>query len=179
MARQDRIGSFGRYACIALAGLLGNGCAQPPIPTVAHVDLERFMGRWYVLASIPTFLERGAHNAVETYRLDADGTIDTTFTLRRDAFDGELVEYRPRGFVSAESPAIWGMQFFWPIKAEYRILYLAPDYSQAVIGRSKRDYVWLMARTPEIPEADYERFLGLIRVLGYDATKVTRVPQQW
>ena len=179
MAGNDTTVSAGRSACIALAALLANGCAEAPIPTVAHVDLERFMGRWYVLASIPTFLERGAHNAVETYRRDTDGTIDTTFTFRRDAFDGELVEYRPRGFVSAESPAVWRMQFIWPIKAEYRIVYLDPDYSQTVIGRSKRDYVWLMARTPEIPEADYERFLGLIRVLGYDAAKITRVPQRW
>jgi apolipoprotein D and lipocalin family protein len=179
MAGNDMISAAGRSACVTLAALLANGCAEAPIPTVAYVDLERFMGRWYVQASIPTFLERGAHNAVETYRRDSDGTIDTTFQFRRGAFDGELVEYRPRGFVSAESPAVWGMQFVWPIKAEYRIVYLDPDYSQTVIGRTKRDYVWLMSRTPEIPEADYERFLALIRELGYDATKVTRVPHRW
>lgn len=179
MAGNDTTVSAGRSACIALAALLANGCAEAPIPTVAHVDLERFMGRWYVLASIPTFLERGAHNAVEIYRRDTDGTIHTTFTLRRDAFDGELVEYRPRGFVSAESPAIWGMQLIWPIKAEYRIVYLDPDYSQTVIGRTKRDYVWLMGRTPDLAAADYERFLTLIGELGYDTTRVERIPHRW
>jgi apolipoprotein D and lipocalin family protein len=179
MARQDRIGSFGRYACIALAGLLGNGCAQPPIPTVAHVDLERFMGRWYVIASIPTFIERDAHNAVETYRRDADGTIATTFTFRRGTFDGAEVEYRPRGFVSDESAAVWGMRFVWPIKAEYRVVYIAPDYSQAIVGRSKRDYVWLMARSPAISASDYERHVERIRALGYDVAKLAPVPQRW
>jgi apolipoprotein D and lipocalin family protein len=81
--------------------------------------------------------------------------------------------------VSAESPAVWGMQFVWPIKAEYRIVHLAPDYSHTVIGRSKRDYLWLMARTPEISAADYERFLELIRELDYDTTRVARVPHRW
>jgi apolipoprotein D and lipocalin family protein len=161
------------------AALFVAGCARPPLPTVEDVDLDRFMGRWYVLASIPTFLERGAHNAVETYRRDADGTIATTFTFRRDAFDGKVVEYRPRGYVSEESPAVWGMQFVWPIKAEYRIVYLSPDYAQTVVGRSARDYVWIMARTPEIAEADYERLLERIRGLDYDASKVQRVPQRW
>jgi apolipoprotein D and lipocalin family protein len=162
-----------------LAALLTASCAPPPLAAVEHVDVERFMGRWYVLASIPTFLERGAHNAVETYRRAPDGTIETTFSFRRGAFDGELVEYRPRGYPSAESPAIWGMQFVWPVKAEYRIVYLADDYSQTVIGRSRRDYVWFMARTPGVPEADFERFLALVRELGYDPAQVERVPHRW
>jgi apolipoprotein D and lipocalin family protein len=164
-------------------GVLGAGllaaCAPEIIPTVAHVDLERFMGRWYVLGNIPTFIEKGAHNAVESYALDADGSIATTFTFRRDAFDGELVEYRPRGFVADSSNAVWGMQFVWPVEAEYRVVYLDADYSQTVIGRSKRDYVWIMARTPEIPAADYARLVALVAELGYDATQLVPVPQRW
>jgi apolipoprotein D and lipocalin family protein len=180
MSMQSTMTSLGRIAGTAVAAWLVSGCARPPpLPTVADVDLERFMGRWYVLASIPTFLERGAHNAVETYTRAADGTIDTTFTFRRHAFDGELVEYRPRGYVSEASPGVWGMQFVWPIKAEYRIVQLAPDYSRTVIGRSKRDYVWLMARAPELTDAEFEQFLELVRELGYDATKVQRVPHRW
>ena len=61
------------------------GCQSatlPPLKTVANVDLPRFMGDWYVIANIPTFIEKGAHNAVESYRLDKDGTIATTFTFR-------------------------------------------------------------------------------------------------
>jgi apolipoprotein D and lipocalin family protein len=170
-------GSALRVTALA-AAMLAAGCAKP-IPTVEDVDLERFMGRWYVIASIPTFLERGAHNAVETYRRAADGTVETTFTFRRDSFDGKSVEYRPRGYVSEQSPAVWGMQFVWPIKAEYRIVYLDPDYSQAVIGRSARDYVWLMARTPEITSEEYEEFVSLIRDLGYDVSRLHRVPHRW
>ncbi len=157
------------------------GCSTPaPMPTVERVELERFMGDWYVIGSIPTVIERGAHNAMESYRLDADGTIATTFTFRAGSFDGEEKRYTPRGFVlDRASNAVWGMQFVWPVKADYRIVYLAPDYSQTVIAREKRDYVWIMARTPEIAEADYQQLLGFVARLGYDPADVQKVPQRW
>ena len=166
----------------AFVAALISGCAgsQPPLATVDYVDLDRFMGDWYVIANIPTFLEKGAHNAVETYALDADGSIQTTFVFRKDSFDGKRKQYNPKGFVrNPETNAEWGMRFIWPIKADYRIVYLTEDYSQTVIARNKRDFVWIMARTPEIPAADYERIIGLVADMGYDTSKVQKVPQRW
>jgi apolipoprotein D and lipocalin family protein len=151
-----------------------------PMPTVAKVDLQRFMGDWYVIASIPTFIEKGAHNAIESYRLDSDGTIATTFTFRAGAFDGKPKKYSPRGFVKdTRSNALWGMQFIWPIKSDYRITYVADDYSQTIISREQRDYVWIMARTPGIAETDYQRLLKIVGEQGYDLSKIQKVPQQW
>ena len=151
----------------------------PPIHTVDSVDIEKFMGDWYVIASIPTFIEKEAYNAIESYRLAEDGTIDTTFTFNKGAFEGPLKVYRPRGFIQdKQSNAVWGMQFFWPIKAEYRIIYLTEDYAQTVIGRTKRDYVWIMARQPAVPEEDYNHILEFIKAQGYDLSKLRKVPQQ-
>jgi apolipoprotein D and lipocalin family protein len=148
--------------------------------TVDYVDLDRFSGDWYVLASIPTFLEDEAFNAIERYELNADGTVATTFTFRDGGFDGPLKTYTPTGFVSdEETNAKWGMQFIWPVKADYRIVYLDRDYTQTIIGRRKRDHVWIMARSPEIPEADYRELVERVSGLGYDAGKLRRVPQQW
>jgi apolipoprotein D and lipocalin family protein len=170
-------------ARVIFASLLLAGCRtvqHPPLPTVAHVDLPRFMGDWYVIASIPTRIEVGAHNAIESYRLAPDGTIATTFTFRAGAFDGKPKRYTPRGFVQADgSNAVWGMQFIWPIKAEYRIAYIDEAYSRTVIARTRRDYVWIMARTPKIPEAEYQQLLGFVAGLGYDVSKIDRVPQSW
>src|SRR5262245_37470780 len=113
---------------------------RPPIQPVANVDLTRFMGDWYVIAVIPTRLEREAFNSVESYKLAANGTIETTFTFNKGAFDGPAKRYTPKGFVrDTKSNAVWGMQFIWPIKAEYLIAYLADDYSQTIIARNKRD----------------------------------------
>lgn len=147
---------------------------------VDHVDIDEFMGEWYVIASIPTFLEDEAYNAVEMYKRNSDGTIATTFTFRDGSFDGEKKTYTPTGFVREhESNAIWGMRFIWPIKADYRIVYLDDDYSQTIIGRKKRDYVWIMARTPSIPEDDYEMLVDRVAELGYALDDLRRVPQQW
>ena len=157
------------------------GCASyTPIKTADQVDLERFMGDWYVIANIPTFIETGAHNAVESYRMNKDGSIATTFTFRKDSFDGERKTYNPTGYIfDTQSNAVWGMQFIWPIKADYRVMYINEDYSQTIIGRVKRDYVWFMARTPMVNEQDYQAFLQLIAQEGYDISKVRRVPQRW
>ena len=153
---------------------------QEPIKTVEYVDIDRFMGDWYVIANIPTSLEKGAHNAVESYRLDDDGTIATTFTYRKGSYDGPEKRYTPRGFIQdTTSNAVWGMRFIWPFKAEYLIVYLNEDYSQTVIGRSKRDYVWIMARTPEISDTDYVRILSLLSEQGYDTDLIQKVPQKW
>ena len=71
------------------------------------------------------------------------------------------------------------MRFVWPIKADYRIVYLAPDYSHTVIGRNKRDYLWIMARTPQIPDSEYEAIVKRVAAMGYDTTEIRKVPQQW
>ncbi|MEO8062292.1 MAG: lipocalin family protein [Pseudomonadota bacterium] len=168
------------YLALALSLLLLSACqSAPPMNTVAHVDLPRFMGSWYVIGNIPTAIEKDAYNAIETYRLDDDGTIDTTFTFRKGGFDGKPKEMHPRGFVrDGTSNALWGMQFTWPIKADYRIVWLADDYSQTTIGREKRDYLWIMARTPEIPDADYQKHVEFAKGLGYDVSQIRKVPQR-
>ena len=148
--------------------------------TVKEVDLPRFMGDWYVIANIPTFVEKGAHNAVESYALDPDGTIATTFRFREDSFEGPEKVYRPTGFVIPDTGnARWGMQFIWPFKGDFRIIWLEPDYSVTVIGREKRDYVWVMARKPQIRDDKYEEILDFLAGVGYDTGLIQRMPQRW
>ena len=152
--------------------------ARPALSTVAHVDLQRFMGDWYVIANIPTSIEKNAYGAKESYRLAPDGTIETTFTFRAGAFDGPEKRHTPRGFVlDTRSNAVWGMRFVWPIKADYRIAFLADDYSETIIARNKRDYLWIMARTPHLPEAELQRLIDVAVALGYERNKIQRVPQ--
>jgi len=167
---------------ILVATLLLGGCAAkgPEMKTVDHVDIDRFMGPWYVIANIPTFLEKDAYNAVETYRLNDDGTIATNFTFHKGGFDGDVKEYNPKAFIlDTESNARWGMRFVWPIKADYRIVYLDDDYTQTIIGRQGRDFVWIMARTPTVSDFDYDQLLSFVESLGYDTSKLQRVPQRW
>jgi apolipoprotein D and lipocalin family protein len=153
--------------------------SAPSMNTPApQVDIPRYMGDWYVIGGIPSPLEKNAFNAVENYRLEEDGTIKTTFTYRKGSFEGKPKKLQARGFVKDHpSKAVWGMQFVWPIKADYRIAWISPDYSQVVVAREKRDYLWIMARSPQIPDADYARLTEFSTSLGYDRSQIRRSPQ--
>ena len=169
------------FAALGIGALLSACASSPPtIAPVASVDLQRFMGDWYVIAHIPSYPERDAWNAVESYRLDGDGRIRTTFRFRKGGFDKPLETMEPVGrVVPGSNNAVWGMQFIWPIQAEYVIADLSPDYQRTLIGRSKRDYLWIMARTPSISDVDYAALVQKANSLGYDTTKLRNVPQQW
>jgi len=175
---------FRTLACALLGSVLSvSACAsdapQPTVPPVAAVDIDRFMGDWYVIAHIPTRQEREAWDAVESYAKNADGTIGTTFRFRKGSFEAPVETMTPKGFVRPGTHnAVWGMQFFWPIKAEYVIVDLAPDYSSTVVARSKRDYAWIMARSPRMPAAQYDAAVRTLQGIGYDTTKLRKVPQR-
>jgi len=160
-----------------------SGCQTVPeqsLKTEDYVDVDRFMGDWYVIAHIPTRIEDEAYNAVESYERAGDRRIDTTFAFRDGGFDGEQKRYEPTGFIRDEaSNAVWGMQFIWPFKADYRIVYVDEDYTRTIIGRLKRDYVWIMARSPEIPEDEYSELVAMVAEQGYDTQAIRRVPQRW
>jgi apolipoprotein D and lipocalin family protein len=156
------------------------GCQSKPMPTITtekYVDLERFMGDWYVIAHIPTFIEKRAYDAIESYRLNEDGRIDTRFTFHQGSSDGERKVYNPTGFVVDEqSNAIWKMQFVWPFKADYRIVYVDEEYQYTIVGREARDYVWIMSRSPQLSEATYDALVRRVADEGYDLAALRRVP---
>lgn len=158
-----------------------SGCAstyETPVPHAKDVELKRFMGKWYVIANIPTFIEKGAHNAVESYAMNEDGTIATTFTFNKNSFNGEKKTYQPTGFVSEHDTSEWGMQFIWPFKAEYIVAYLSQDYQHTIIARNARDYVWIMARTPHLDEKTYRDLLKRTVAMGYKEDLILKVPQE-
>ena len=156
------------------------GCTQvTPLATVDYVDLQRFMGRWYVVGAIPTFLEKGAHNPTEVYEMGDDGVIRTTFTFNEESFDGAQKSYHPKGFVvDTQSNAVWGMQFIWPFKADYRIIYLDKQYAHTVIGRNKRDYLWIMSRDPAIEQRVWDEVLTLVESMGYSIDQIHQFPHE-
>ena len=153
--------------------------SNKPLKTVDYVDIQRFMGDWYVIANIPTFLEKNAYNPIESYRLDEDGSIATTFSFNAGALDGEKKVYNPRGFIiNNETNAEWGMQFIWPIKADYRIVYLDEDYQHTIIGRNNLDYVWIMARQPKISNKMMVELTQFVASMGYDSSLLELAPHK-
>ena len=172
------------YASLISLGpilLLMAGCASPaPFNTPERVDLPRFMGAWYVVGYTPILVDKGAHNAVEHYAPGENGRILTTYQFRDGGFDGDLKTFRPTGFVRDDpSNAEWGMQFIWPFKADYIILYVSEDYRHTIIAHPSRKYAWIMQRSPEVDEVVYERLLLRLEEAGYDRDIIRTVPHDW
>lgn len=152
----------------------------PPITTVEAVDLDRFVGRWFVIANIPTFIEKEAWNSIEDYFRRGDDKIDTVFSYNKGGFDGPRKVWTPVGTVRPDSGgAVWDMQFIWPFDAEYRIIWLNDDYTVTIIGRSARDYVWIMAREPRIDDALRKQLEQFLLDEGYSLENLRSVPQRW
>lgn len=169
------------YCLLIAAGLPACGhTTQPPITPVAHVDVSRYMGRWYVIAAIPTRPERHSYNAVELYRRMPDGTICTHYVYRKGGHAGAVDTIGSTATVDpGPSRARWHVHFAWFFKTQYLVAWLAPDYGQVIVARDKRDYLWYMARTPQVPATDYQAMLTRVAALGYDPGLVVKVPQQW
>lgn len=172
----------GRLIMICLAMLLTAGCAnaRAPIAPVPVPDLSRFMGRWYVIASIPTRYERGGHNPVETYRLGPDGAICTWFRMRPGSLDAPVkLLHSSASVVPGTGNGQWRVHLFAFLGAQYVVGWLDPGYSQVMVVRDARDYLWYMARTPRVDEADYQAMLARAAAMGYDTARIIRAPQRW
>jgi len=161
--------------------LIGCSTQRPtPVPRASHVDVPRYMGDWYVIASIPTPYEESAVNAVESYKLLHNGKIETSFRYRKETPAGHLKTMSATGYVRPDTNgAIWGMQFVWPIKAQYVISWVDADYHTVIVARDKRDYVWIMARSPTMPDPQYQQLVDRVAAMGYDVKQLRKVPQQW
>lgn len=164
---------------LAMSAESANGNSLDPIKPVAYVDLPRFMGDWYVIATIPTIFERDACNAVETYTLASAGKVGTSFRFRNGP-DGPVKLIHSTGFVEeGTGNAVWGVEVFWPLKSQYIVAYLKDDYSQTIVARDARDYTWIMARVPGISQADYDALILRVTAMGYPLAKIRKVPQAW
>ena len=148
---------------------------------VEFVDLERFMGDWYVIANIPTFIEKKATNAIESYELMDDGkTIKTTFSFFNESPEGKKKVYNPTGFVyNTKTNAEWRMQFIWPFKSAFLIIELDEEYTYTVIGIPSKKYVWIMAREPVLNEVVYKEIIEKLSSVGYNVSLIKKVPQIW
>ena len=155
------------------------GCSKD-INTVARVELERFMGDWYVIAILPNPIEKNAVNGIESYTLNKDGSIDVIYKFRKGKPDGKEKIMRPRGKVfNKVTNAEWRIQLFKPFWSKYLIVYLDEEYRYTAIGIPSRKFVWIMSRTPEMPAEEYAKILKKLAEDGYNTQKIVKMPQKW
>ncbi len=152
---------------------------QQPLKTVDHVDMERFMGPWYVIGTIPWLVEKNNVGTMDIYEPRKDGKIDIRYVFHKKSLDAPRQEWKAVGrVVDTKTNARWAVQFIWPFEAPYLVIGLSADYQQTVIGHPSRDLVWIMSRKPVMSDADYEKTLHDLARQGYDPKRIVRVPQK-
>ncbi|OLP92263.1 Dehydrogenase/reductase SDR family member 12 [Symbiodinium microadriaticum] len=156
--------------------------SAPLAAMTTPIDLERFMGTWYVIANIPTFFDRGTTHNVENYTLDDGGrVVHVDFTYRK-AGSGKPGLLQQRAEVVNDACTQWAISpklgVFLPLRIAYLVADCAEDYSTTIIGVPDKSYIWIMARTPTVDQATYDALLAKARSFGYDTSSILRVSQE-
>lgn len=150
-----------------------------PLKTLQHVDLPKYMGDWRVIANIPYFAERGCLDSVESYSLNADGTIANRFTFRKKSFEAEPGQFSAKiKVINKQTNAEWKVYFLGGlVRASYLVLDMDPGYQWTVVGHPSRRYGWIMARSKSLPDGTYKAILKRLESQGYDPSLFRKVPQ--
>ena len=149
--------------------------------TVSSVNLDKFFKKWYVIAGRLTALEKGAHNAIEEYKWNAKKKrIDISFTMSKGSFTAKRRAIPQKGWIHNHvSKAHWKISPFWPLKFDYLIIDLAPDYSWTVVGVPNQKWVWIMADDWRMDDRTLNMIVSRIDKMGYNIKDIKRVPQKW
>jgi apolipoprotein D and lipocalin family protein len=148
------------------------------LEVVAQVDLERYLGTWYEIATIPQRFEKGCVGVTAEYSLLPNGDIRVLNTCIQGTLDGEVRTARGKArIVDRRTNAKLKVSFFRPFWGAYWIIGLDADYKWAIVGHPKRTYLWILCRSPQMNDALYDELLNVVAKKGYDLTKIKRTLQ--
>jgi len=143
------------------------------VPTVGSLDLQRYQGTWYELASFPNWFQRGCHATIARYTLEADGQIRVENTCRRGSLDGREVEAVGRARRPDPSkPGQLEVSFFWPFWSGYWVVDLDPQYRWAIVGSPDRDYLWFLSRERHVSSELLGTLKERAEAAGFDVTQL-------
>jgi apolipoprotein D and lipocalin family protein len=146
--------------------------------TVPYVDLKKYAGKWYEIASFPQRFQRNCNCTTAEYTLSEKGYVIVENRCRKDSVTGREVSIKGKAFIEKGSNnSKLKVQFFWPIRGKYWIIDLSEDYSYAVVSHPNKKYLWILSRTPTMDPILYQQILTRLKNMGLDTEKLHRTPQ--
>ena len=168
-------------ALLLITVVLGSSMAiaeSAPLDTVESVDLERYLGKWFEIASYPAWFQKNCTASTAEYSMRDDGAIQVINRCRKGGLDGKPKTAKGKAtVVDRETNSKLKVSFFWPFKGDYWIIDLDEDYRWVVVGEPKRKYLWILSRTPQMDEATYRSILSRLPDMAYDPAKLKRTAQ--
>jgi apolipoprotein D and lipocalin family protein len=171
-----------RWSWLLAGPVLLAGCGTAPqgpvLETVPYVDLNRYLGTWYEIATIPQSFQRGCTGVTANYSLRPDGQIKVVNTCRPERLDAPQRQAEGRAWVvDPATNAKLKVSFFLWFAGDYWIIELGKEYDYAVIGHPERKYLWVLCRQPRMDESLYSAIVERLKTKGYDVSLLKRTPQ--
>jgi apolipoprotein D and lipocalin family protein len=149
-----------------------------PLEVVPRVDIGRYLGTWYEIATIPQRFQKGCVGVSAHYSLREDGAIDVFNVCRKGTLDGKEKSIRGKAWiVDRTTNAKLKVRFFWPFTGAYWVIELDRDYQWAVVGHPDRTYYWILSRTPQMDAGLYDELIRRAAAKGYDTSKIKKTLQ--
>jgi apolipoprotein D and lipocalin family protein len=140
--------------------MAGTAIQSQPLETVPNVDLKKYAGKWYEIASYPQRFQKGCHCTTAEYTLSEKGFVIVENRCNRDSINGKQSYIKGKAFIEKNSGnAKLKVQFLWPFRGKYWIIDLADDYSYAVVSHPNKKYLWILSRTSKMNEETYQQII--------------------
>lgn len=159
-------------------GLFGCKTGEVLPTSVGEVNLQRYTGLWFDVASFPARFQKNCFCTTATYTLTDEGTVEVYNSCRKGGAQGKVSGIRGKAFtVKGSNNTKLKVQFFWPFRADYWIVKLDKDYQWAVVSTPGKNYLWILSRTPVMDEMVYNTIVDSLRAEHYDTGLLHRTPQ--
>jgi apolipoprotein D and lipocalin family protein len=170
------------YFFLLLFPVMFSSTCQTPVSdlqAVPNVDLKKYAGKWYDVASFPQRFQKGCHRTTAEYSLSEKGFVIVENRCNKGSLDGKQSYIKGKAFVvPGTGNAKLKVQFFWPFKGDYWIIDLAEDYSYAVVSEPGKKYLWILSRTPVMDEKVFTGITNRLKDKGFDLSKLVKTVQQ-
>jgi apolipoprotein D and lipocalin family protein len=164
-----------KYKLFLLLLVISFSMKTQTLQTVPNVDLKKYCGKWYEIASYPQRFQKGCHCTTAEYTLTDKDYVIVENRCNRDSVSGKQSYIKGKAFVEKNSGnAKLKVQFFWPFRAKYWIIDLANDYSYAVVSHPNKKYLWILSRTPVMSDAIYVQIISRLKEKGFDLDKIQK-----
>ncbi len=160
------------FISLIAAGVVVLSCSGSGInrTTVPSLHLNQFLGKWYEIARFDNSFERNLIDVVAQYEMDEKGRL-VIINSGLDSKTGEQKIRRAKGKFTKD-PGRLRVAFFWNFYSDYNILERGERGDWMLVGSRSPRYLWILARTPQLPEAELAQIINLARLRGYDTNKL-------
>lgn len=153
--------------------MIPNNSVSQSVKTVPFVDLNKYAGKWYEIASFPQRFQKGCNATTAEYTATDKGYIIVENRCNKGSIEGKQTYIKGKAFIEKNSGnAKLKVQFFWPFRAKYWIIDLVDDYSFAVVSHPNKKYLWILSRTPKMEENVYQQITTRLKEKGFDLAKL-------